>query len=72
VNTASRLEGLTKEYGAELVVSAEVISRAGIEITGGRRDEIEIRGKQERLAVAIFPSARDLPSFAIETAEMGI
>ena len=61
VNTASRLEGLAKEYSAELVVSAEVITRAGLDIFGGRRAEIEIRGKQERLAVAVFTSARDLP-----------
>jgi adenylate cyclase len=72
VNTASRLEGLTKEYGVELVVSAEVISRAGVAIAAGRRDEIEIRGKQDRLSVAVFPSARDLPSFAVETAEAPI
>jgi adenylate cyclase len=61
VNTASRLEGLAKEYSAELVVSAEVITRAGLDIFGERRGEIEIRGKQERLAVAVFASARDLP-----------
>jgi adenylate cyclase len=61
VNTASRLEGLAKEYSAELVVSAEVIARAGIDLPGGRRGEIEIRGKQEKLAVAVFTSARDLP-----------
>jgi adenylate cyclase len=61
VNTASRLEGLAKEYNAELVVSAEVIARAGLEVMGGRRGEIEIRGKQEKLAVAVLTSARDLP-----------
>ena len=61
VNTASRLEGLTKEYTAELVVSMEVITRAGLDLPGGRRDEIEIRGKRERLAIAVFQSARELP-----------
>jgi adenylate cyclase len=66
VNTASRLEGLAKEYGAELVVSAEVITRAGLDILGGRYGEIEIRGKQEKLAVAVFPSARDLPAIEAE------
>jgi adenylate cyclase len=63
VNTASRLEGLAKEYGAELVVSAEVISRAGLDLFSDRRGEIEIRGKQEKLAVAVFTSASDLPEF---------
>ena len=61
VNTASRLEGLAKEYNSELVVSAEVVSRAGAEPRGGRHGEIDIRGKQERLRVAVFTSARDLP-----------
>jgi len=61
VNTASRLEGLAKEYGAELVVSGEVITQAGIELPGGRRGEIELRGKQEKLSVAVFASAQDLP-----------
>jgi adenylate cyclase len=61
VNTASRLEGLAKEYAAELVVSADVLSHAKLDAAGGRHGEIEIRGKQERLAVAVFASASDLP-----------
>lgn len=61
VNTASRLEGLAKEFHAELVVSAELLDRAGVQMPEARREEIDIRGKQDRLAVAVFPSARDLP-----------
>ncbi len=61
VNTASRLEGLAKEYGAELVVSDEIVARAGLDLPGGRRGEIEIRGKQEKLAVAVFARGSDLP-----------
>jgi len=71
VNTASRLEGLAKEYAAELVVSAEVITRAGVDLPGGRRGEIEIRGKQEKLAVAVFASARELPEPASEAVVEG-
>jgi adenylate cyclase len=66
VNTASRLEGFAKEYGAELVVSAEVLAHAGIDLPGAQRDEIEIRGKQEKLAVVVFSSARELPEIAGE------
>jgi adenylate cyclase len=62
VNTASRLEGLTKEFRAELVVSAESLERAGLPHSGVRREEIDIRGKQEKLAVAVFASARELPA----------
>jgi adenylate cyclase len=72
VNTASRLEGLAKEYGAELVVSVEVAARAGLTLPGGRHEEIELRGKQAKLAVAIFASAGDLPEPAGVTEEEAI
>jgi adenylate cyclase len=61
VNTASRLEALTKEYECELIVSAEVIARAGLDRSRFRWQETEIRGKQETLAIAILASAADLP-----------
>jgi adenylate cyclase len=61
VNTASRLEALTKEYECELIVSAEVIAGAGLDRSRFRWQETEIRGKQETLAIAILASAADLP-----------
>jgi adenylate cyclase len=61
VNTASRLEALTKEYECELIVSAEVIAGAGLDRGRFRWQETEIRGKQETLAIAILASAADLP-----------
>ena len=66
VNTASRLEALTKEYAAELVVSMEVVTLAGLDLPGGRRDDIDIRGRRERLAIAVFESARELPGMTAE------
>jgi len=61
VNTASRLEALTKEYECELIVSAEVVAGAGLDRALFRWQETEIRGKQETLAIAILASAADLP-----------
>ncbi|MGC2522815.1 MAG: adenylate/guanylate cyclase domain-containing protein [Stellaceae bacterium] len=62
VNTASRLEELTKEYGCELVVSETVVGRAGGDLSAFPSHEIEIRGKRDKLAVRTLPSAADLPA----------
>jgi adenylate cyclase len=62
VNTASRMEALTKTYACELVISEAVAARAGIDLAGAPRHEIEIRGRVERLVVRTFASARDLPA----------
>jgi adenylate cyclase len=61
VNTASRLEGLTKTYECELVVSDETVARAGVDLSRFPRHEIEIRGKREMLAVRTLERAADLP-----------
>jgi adenylate cyclase len=60
VNTASRLETLTKTYGCELVVSEETVLRAGLDLSAFPRHEIEIRGRREMLAVRTVISAGDL------------
>ncbi len=56
VNTASRLEALTKTYGCELVVSERVAERAGVDLSSLPREETRIRGRKVPLAVRI---ARD-------------
>jgi adenylate cyclase len=61
VNTASRIEALTKTYACELVISEAVAQRAGVDLGDAPRHEIEIRGRVERLVVRTFASARDLP-----------
>ena len=49
VNTASRLETLTKEFAAELVVSEAVETAAGADLSRFARHEIEIRGRSATL-----------------------
>jgi adenylate cyclase len=61
VNTASRLESLTKTYACELVISEAVALRAGIDFGAAPRHEIDIRGRDERLVVRTFTKAVDLP-----------
>ncbi len=51
VNTASRLETLTKEFGVQLVVSEELLERAGVLLPDAARHEVAIRGRQGRMAV---------------------
>ena len=51
VNTASRLESLTKDFGAQLVVSQELLDRAGVALADAPSHEVEIRGRQGKLKV---------------------
>jgi adenylate cyclase len=62
VNTASRLEALTKDYGCELVVSDETVARADLDLSGFPRYEIEIRGKREMMTVRTLGRGADLPA----------
>ena len=63
VNTASRLEGLTKEFGARLVVSAPLVARAGLDLPDARREEIAIRGRARPLEILVI---EDLASLGLE------
>jgi adenylate cyclase len=62
VNTASRLETLTKEFSCQLILSDEVALRAGVDLSGFQRREIEVRGRREMLAVRVVPQAAQLPT----------
>jgi adenylate cyclase len=51
VNTAARLQELTKTYGVRLVLSEVVAAVAGVDRTGLPAHEIEVRGRQAPLAI---------------------
>lgn len=62
VNTASRLESATKDFSAELVMSAEVAERAGTSAVAGmelQRETVALRGKSEHIDVLV--AGRILP-----------
>jgi len=60
VNIASRLESLTKEFGAELVVSQELLDCAGIDLAAHESHDVEIRGRQGRLRVRALKRVAEL------------
>ena len=51
VNTASRLEGLTKELGWTIVASGDTIRVAGAEVVTGARQKVRLKGRQEKVEV---------------------
>jgi adenylate cyclase len=62
VNTASRIEALTKELHCQLVISESVAQAAGLTFEGAERREIAIRGRAEPLSVIGIRNAIDLPA----------
>jgi len=64
VNIASRLEALTKDFGAELVVSQDLLDRAGIDRDVGVHHDVEIRGRQAGLAVRALQRTADLTTLS--------
>lgn len=51
VNLASRLEGVTKEYGVEILVTDAVRRELGSEILTRRLDKIAVKGRKEPFVV---------------------
>src|SRR5687767_2748488 len=60
VNTAARLENMTKAYNCTLIVSADVLREAAIEPGDAPQHQVRIRGKSERLAVYAVTDPRAL------------
>jgi adenylate cyclase len=55
VNTASRLEALTKDYGAQLVISGAVAEFAELEEVGIERHRVMIRGRDQQTEIVAVP-----------------
>jgi adenylate cyclase len=60
INAASRLEGLAKELNVELVISEDLATRAGLDLSDRDRQIVQIRGRAAPLGSWIIPEAESL------------
>jgi adenylate cyclase len=60
VHVASRLEGLTKEYHCQLVLSEHVARRVGLDLTAYPRHELTARNRTEPLAIYVVEDVHRL------------
>lgn len=60
VNTAARLEAMTKEFSIQLLVSSAIENAAGIDLAAFEKADIELRGREESLCVRKISFAGDL------------
>ena len=68
VNTASRLETMTKEFTVQAVISSFTAEHAGVDLSAFEVRQVTIRGRAETMAVYLIPDAGDLPSAAPDAA----
>ena len=60
VNTASRLEALTKEFSAQLIFSEDVADQAEIDTARLTQRETDIRGREEAVKIYVVENASAL------------
>lgn len=60
VNTASRLQDQTKHFACQLIFSETVASRAGMDATRFRREELSVRNRDAPIVVRIVENVEDL------------
>jgi adenylate cyclase len=60
VNTASRLESMNKEHKSQLIVSEDVASRAGVDLSEFPGQAVEVRGRRDPLMVRVVANAQEL------------
>ncbi len=51
VNTAARIEGLTRDMGCRVLVSEEAVKRGGALVKTGRRAELAVKGREQPVVV---------------------
>ena len=68
VNTASRLQEMAKDFDCALVVSADVVTRAGLDGSPFTWREATVRGREQRIAIAVVDDVRTLELLQIASA----
>ena len=61
INTTARLENLSKEYGAPLIVSRATAEAAALDFSSARMDSVIVRGREQPIEFFILEQA---PTFA--------
>jgi len=54
VNTASRLENITKELGAQTVISEKTVRQSGMTLENAEKHEVTVRGRKQPLTVYVI------------------
>ena len=60
VNTASRLESACKELSCQLVASEATIEAADLPVSGGTKELISVKGREQKVAIIAFAAASDM------------
>jgi adenylate cyclase len=60
VHVASRFQDLTKDYDCQLVISEQVATLAGVDVSMFERHEIAVRNRTEPLAIRVVDDVRRL------------
>ena len=60
VNTAARLEGVSKQYGSELILSKQVLEAGSLDLGPCEEDEVTVRGREAPIHIYIVKEASSL------------
>lgn len=61
VNIAARLEAMTKEFGVQVVVSADTAAAADIDFSAYHRHDVDVRGRETQIGVYAVEDSKSIP-----------
>ena len=60
VNTASRLQDMTKKFQCQLIMSAPVAQYAGLDASGMQHAQITVRNREQPITIIVIPQVQDI------------